>query len=549
MLDLDHESAGNAQPRRQRRGTETAPSARRSEQVTHTMRQPGSIVLISCYELGHQPLGLALPLGFLERAGFAPVALDIARDKLDEQLLARAEFVGISVPMHTAMRLGVRVAQRVRDINPRCHVCFYGLYSTLNADYLLDNYADSIVGGEYEAALVCLIEALVAGLPWQTVEGIVSRSSADETVRSELIQIHPSSPDLENGGMREAERQVETLEKRERAYEPAKRVSGDHQPVLRRLDFTLPSRARLHRLEHYARLQRNGQPRLVGYVEASRGCLHLCLHCPIPSVYGGRFFVVPQEIVLADIRILVRAGAEHVTFGDPDFLNGPKHSLGIVRVLHHEFPDLTFDFTAKVEHILKHAGLMPELAELGCVFAVSAVESLSDTVLANLEKGHTRADVFAALEILRSAGIPLRPSLVSFTPWTTLDDYLDVLDFVETEGLHDQVDPVHYTIRLLVPPGSGLLSRPAIQRYLIGLDQAKFSYRWTHPDPRMDRMYKAVSALVEQASRDGEDSAQTFGRVRDLAFRMHEHRRPARESRPLRPDRHRPPRLTEPWFC
>jgi len=513
------------------------------------MRQPGSIVLISCYELGHQPLGLALPLGFIERAGFTPVALDIARDKLDDQLLARAEFVGISVPMHTAMRLGFRVAERVRHINPRCHVCFYGLYSTLNADYLLDNHADSIVGGEYEAALVSLIEALAAGLPWQTVEGIVSRSSTDGNVRSELIQIHPSSPDLAKDGMREAERQVETFDNRERQFEPAKHVSGDHQPVLRRLDFTLPIRAELPRLERYARLQRNGQLRLVGYVEASRGCLHLCLHCPIPSVYGGRFFVVPQDIVLADIRNLVRAGAEHITFGDPDFLNGPKHSLGIARALHQEFPELTFDFTAKVEHILKHAGMMPELAELGCVFAVSAVESLSDTVLANLEKGHTRADVFGALEILRSAGIPLRPSLVSFTPWTTLDDYLDVLDFVETEGLHDQVDPVHYAIRLLVPPGSGLLSRPAIQPYLTGLDQAKFSYRWTHPDPRMDRIYKAVSALVEQASRDGEDSAQTFGRVRELAFRMHEHRRPARESRPLRPDRQRPPRLTEPWFC
>jgi radical SAM superfamily enzyme YgiQ (UPF0313 family) len=513
------------------------------------MRQPGSIVLISCYELGHQPLGLASPLGFLERGGFAPAALDIARGEFDERLVGGAEFVGISVPMHTALRLGARVAQRVRDINPRCHICFYGLYATLNADYLLDNDADSIVGGEYEVALVSLVEALAAGLPWEAVEGIVSRSSTDGNVRSDRIQIYPSSPDLANGGMGEAERQVETLDNRERPFEPAKRVSGGHQPVLRRLDFTLPSRSGLPRLEHYARLQRNGHQGLVGYVEASRGCLHLCLHCPIPSVYGGRFFVVPQEIVLADIRNLVRAGAEHITFGDPDFLNGPRHSLGIVRALHHEFPDLTFDFTAKVEHILKHAGLMPELAELGCVFAVSAVESLSDTVLANLEKGHTRADVFRTLEILRSAGIPLRPSLVSFTPWTTLDDYLDVLDFVETEGLIDQVDPVHYTIRLLVPPGSGLLSRPAIHRDLIGLDQATLTYRWTHPDPRLDRLYKAVSALVEQTSRDGEDSALTFGRVQDLAFRMHEHRRPARESCPLPPDRQRPPRLTEPWFC
>lgn len=496
------------------------------------MHQPGSIVLISCYELGHQPMGLASPLGFLERAGFAPAAMDIARGEFDERLVGGAEFVGISVPMHTALRLGVRVAERVRHINPRCHLCFYGLYATLNADYLLhNNYADSIVGGEYEAALVGLVEALAARLPWDTVEGIVSRSATDRTVHSDPIQL------------------AETAQNRKRPQALANRVSSHYQPVLRRLDFTLPSRAGLPRLEHYAGLQRNGQQGLVGYVEASRGCLHLCLHCPIPSVYGGRFFVVPQEMVLADIRNLVRAGAEHITFGDPDFLNGPRHSLAIVRALHHEFPDLTFDFTAKVEHILKHAGLMPELAELGCVFAVSAVESLSDTVLANLEKGHTRADVLRALEILRSAGIPLRPSLVSFTPWTTLDDYLDVLDFVETEGLIDQVDPVHYTIRLLVPPGSGLLSRPAIDRYLIGLDQTTFTYRWTHPDPRMDRLYEAVSALVEQASRDGEDSAQTFGQARDLAFRMHEHRRPARESSPLRPDRQRPPRLTEPWFC
>ncbi len=469
------------------------------------MRQPGSIVLISCYELGHQPLGLALPLGFLERAGFAPAAIDFARGEFDERLVGGAEFVGISVPMHTALRLGVRLAQRIRALNPRCHLCFYGLYATLNADYLLANVADSIIGGEYEAALVRLVEVVALGHPWEAVEGVVSRRLP-----------HDQSP---------------------------------HGPVLRRLDFTLPSRTELPRLELYARLQRNGQQRLAGYVEASRGCLHSCLHCPIPSVYGGRFFVVPPEIVLADVRNLVQFGAEHITFGDPDFLNGPKHSLEIVRALHREFPTLTFDFTAKVEHLLKHAALLPELANLGCVFVVSAVESLSDAVLANLEKGHTRADVFRGLAVLRSAGIPLRPSLVSFTPWTTLDDYLDVIDFLDAERLVDNVDPVQLTIRLLVPPGSGLLSRLAIQSSLMELDQAKFSYRWAHPDPQMDLLHASVSAIVEQATRDNEDSAATFGRVRDFAFGMHEKRRPDRPDCSLCANRQRTPRLTEPWFC
>ena len=259
--------------------------------------------------------------------------------------------------------------------------------------------------------------------------------------------------------------------------------------------------------------------------------------------------MVPKEIVLEDIRRLVRAGATHITFGDPDFLNGPRHSLAIVRTMHAELPELTFDFTAKVEHILERRTFLPELGALGCLFVVSAVESLSDTVLTNLEKGHTRADVYEALRIVKAAGIVFRPTWVAFTPWTTLDDYLDVLDFVEIEGLVDHVDPVQYTIRLLIPPGSMLLDRPAIRPFLGLLDQAAFSYRWSHPDRRMDHLHQAVAMTVEEATRAGEDPAITFYRVRALAFVTHGNRMPAFVSPAPSRQRKRPPRLTEPWFC
>lgn len=275
----------------------------------------------------------------------------------------------------------------------------------------------------------------------------------------------------------------------------------------------------------------------------------MCLHCPIPPVYGGRFFVVPKDIVLEDIRRLVQAGATHITFGDPDFLNGPRHSLAIVRTMHAEFPELTFDFTANVEHILEHRTLFPELGALGCLFMVSAVESLSDRVLANLEKRHTRADAHEALQIVKAAGIVFRPTWVAFTPWTTLDDYLDVLDFIETEGLVDHVDPVQYTIRLLIPPGSMLLDRQAILQFLGPLDEAAFSYRWSHPDHRMDHLHRAVAAIVEEATRAEEDAAITFCRVRSLASVAHGHRMPAVAFPALSGQRKRPPRLTEPWFC
>src|SRR5262249_57528241 len=104
----------------------------------------------------------------------------------------------------------------------------------------------------------------------------------------------------------------------------------------------------------------------------------------------------------------------------------------------------TFDFTAKIEHVLKHPEVFPELGASGCLFMVSAVESLSDRVLTVLEKNHTRADVEKALKIVHAAGIALRPTWVAFTPWTTLGDYLEVLEFIEENGLIDHVDPVQY---------------------------------------------------------------------------------------------------------
>ena len=488
------------------------------------MKRPGAILLISCYELGHQPIGLASPLGFLERAGFAPDVMDIAVENLDLEKAARADFVGICVPMHTALRLGVHVASRVREINPACHICFYGLYASLNAEYLLAHHADSVIGGEYEAPLVKLVNSFVDGKHVK-IAGVLRR----ENLRS--FQDNPQSTPL-----------LKPIHSKISVYKPYSNLPSE--------SFVVPSRKGLPSLDKYARLERDGFAYLAGYVEASRGCKHLCYHCPIPPVYEGRFSVVPKQVVIEDIRAQVDAGATHITFGDPDFLNGPKHALRIVQAAHEVSPELTFDCTTKIEHLLKHRAILPQLRDCGCIFIVSAVESLNDTVLDNLQKGHTRADVFAVIDLLDEVGIALRPSLVPFTPWETLDSYLSILDCVESKGLIDHIDPVQYTIRLLVPPGSSLLSQPSIQPYLGPLDQESFTYRWTHPDPRMDELHKAVSVAVENAAQIGEDASITFHRVRNLVYTVIGKEK---SSIPFpvafEPDRKRPPRLTEDWFC
>jgi radical SAM superfamily enzyme YgiQ (UPF0313 family) len=466
-----------------------------------SLKDPGSVLLVSCYELGHQPLSLASPAALLRRAGFAPALLDLSQSRLEEEAVRRARLIAVAVPMHTALRLGVRAAERIRALNPSARLCFYGLYASLNAEALLRRGIDAVAGGEAEEPLLRLAESLERG--------------EDGPVPGVRTAAHASDPWLE------------------------------------KIPFEVPERGGLPPLDRYVRLDIHGGTRVAGQVEASRGCLHLCRHCPIPPVYGGRFFVVPLEIVLADVRKQVEAGAAHITFGDPDFLNGPRHSLAVARALHAEFPTLTFDVTAKIEHLIRHRDVLPELEDLGCLFIVSAVESLNDVVLAILDKGHTRADVETALRLTDAAGLTLRPTFVPFTPWSSLGDYRSLLAFIEERDLIDAIDPVQLSIRLLVPPGSLLAGHPAFLPFRGPLDEDRFTFRWTHPDARLDSLHLEVSTLVERAARSEEAAADTFARIvaaADRAAGDGPAPRPLRAN-PARRDKGRAPRLTEPWFC
>jgi hypothetical protein len=223
--------------------------------------------------------------------------------------------------------------------------------------------------------------------------------------------------------------------------------------------------------------------------------------------------------------------------------------MRIVRDLHRELPRMSFDLTTKVEHILEHRELFPELRELGCLFVVSAVESISEEVLRRLEKGHTRADVVEALAVVREAGLTLRPSFVAYTPWTRLEDYLELLEFIGEHDLIDATEPVQLAIRLLIPPGSALLPQVRHESWLGELAREQYTYRWTHPDPRMDRLHAEVSAEVERAARAKDDPRETFHRIRVLACTAAGRPHPPAPSLTPQPRRMRPPRLTEDWFC
>jgi hypothetical protein len=214
--------------------------------------------------------------------------------------------------------------------------------------------------------------------------------------------------------------------------------------------------------------------------------------------------------------------------------------MRVVRAVHERFPNLTFDCTVKVEHVIEHQDLLAELSHSGCIFVVSAFESLSNDTLERLDKGHTAADESRAVELLRARGIDVRPSFLPFTPWTTRADIAALLDFVYEHDLVGSVDPVQYTIRLLLPAGSLLLGHPDLAPYLGPWDPARLTYEWTPADPAMDTLQRDLAALVEQGIERGEPITDTYARVRDAVGI------PAVDLAGCVTDR---PRLTESWFC
>jgi radical SAM superfamily enzyme YgiQ (UPF0313 family) len=462
------------------------------------------VLLVSTYELGHQPLHVASPAAALAHAGHEVRCLDLAVERLEAEAVAWADAVALSVPMHTAMRLALRAVERLRASRPELPLCLYGLYALVGRDQTLPAGVHRLVAGEYEQGLI----------DWAG-----SLATADEE-------------------------------------QPA---GGSAVAFLGRSAFRVPARRALPPLEHYAHLATGGEERLVGYTEASHGCAHRCRHCPVPAVYDGRTRIVERDVVLADVAQLVERGARHITFGDPDFLNGPHHAMRVVRAVHGQFPELTFDCTVKVEHVLRHRHLWEELAAAGCLFVVSALEVVNDRILELLDKGHTAADAAEAIAVLREHGIEMRPSFLPFTPWTTIADVVDILDFVIEHDLVANVDPVQYTIRLLVPEGSLLLDGAVPGLELGPWDPDRLTFAWSSPDPRVDELQRRLAALVEAAVPRDEPIESVFLDVNALvrSYAGGEARSGAAEPVGARTGAgqiatgsvHGRPRLTEPWFC
>ena len=420
--------------------------------------------------------------------------LDLSLQKLDPDVLEDAGLVALYVGMHTATRIAVQALPRIRQLAPKAHICVYGLYAPMNEALLRGLGVGTVLGGELEPALVSFAERL----------------RADGSVIG--TQMSQSEPVISLG----------------------------------KVPFLVPDRSVLPKLDRYAHLVLpDGSTRVAGFAEGSRGCKHLCRHCPVVPVYQGKFRIVPEDVVMEDIRQQVGEGATHISFGDPDFFNGPTHGIRLARALNAAFPHVTFDATIKVQHLIDHAELLPELRACGCLFITSAVEAVDDDILRALDKNHSSRDFDRAVALTREAGIALAPTFVAFSPWTTLEGTIALLERLLELQLVESVPPVQLTIRLLVPEGSYLLALPGFREKLRAFDPRLLGYPWAHPDPRVDRLQQDLQALVARCEKEGVARRDVFAAIWRMAHEAAGHPAPELAGSLGSPI----PHLSEPWYC
>ncbi len=400
--------------------------------------------IISVFEWGLQPLTAATAGGYLESHAIPVSVDDVFVDAFHAARYEDAWLVAIAVPVYDAITGAITIARDIKALNPRAHLVFFGQYATVQYRELVPKYGDSAICGDWEEPLRQLAERLAAGVPLDGIPGLFVGTVAPIKYWA-----------------------------RDQILPPARHLL----PELRRYNMTdTPNGSVL-------------QSTVSGNVEVTRGCHHDCSYCSVFAAYGRKVIVIPKESILQDIRTLVESGANHIVFVDADFLSAWKYSRSVVEAMCREFPQLTFEYTTRVDHMLEHPDVVAEFHDLGCTRVTSAFEFPKDEVLALLRKNCTVEDLEQTVRYCHNIGQALNPTFILFNPWVNPDDLLGFDEFIARNHLENVVEPIQYETRLMLYKGTPLLREPSIQA--LQLQENEFHIDWEHPDPLMDELYQS----------------------------------------------------------
>lgn len=402
-------------------------------------------LVASTFEGGYQPLNAISATTALLDADIEAQLIDIYVEGLALERFSDADLVFICVPLFDSLTAGTQLAKQLKEAKPSQKICFFGQYATINAKSLASKYGDYAIAGEWEKPIVSLAKHL-SGEQGQDLRGVIDRTRG---LSSEIVV-----------------------------------------PQLIRDGFRLPRRDLAPPLHKYPQPQLEkllGEKKVVGGVEGSRGCHHKCSYCSVYAAYDGKVLLVSDDLVERDVTNLVAQGMTHLTFTDADFFNAKKHGLKIIRTLHSQFPDLTYDFTTRVDHILENKDAIKEMGQLGLAFITTALEFPKQEVLDQVFKEMNVPMIEEALAFLKEAGVKVNPTFITFNPWVSLEDMAELHDFIARNELENIVDPIQFETRLHLYKGLPLFNNDTVKE--LQLEEHEFHFDWQHADSRLDKLF------------------------------------------------------------
>jgi len=410
------------------------------------------VALISTYETGFQPLIISTAAAALLQNDITPAVYDLYMDKSDRSGIMDHEFYGIGLTLFDSLQGGVAIAAEIRAENPDAHICFYGPYADLNKERLM-RYGNSCILGDWERPLTRLARVVLAGndKEWTRMPRVYSL--ANRGAKAEY----------------------------DRSY------------------CVVPARHLLPPIHTYSNTFIENildRKMAVGNVETTRGCHHKCKFCSVYATSGTKVKFADPEVIMADVDQLVKQGVEHITFVDAEYINNIKFSLDIVNRIHDKYPQLTYDFTTRIDHVVENEAAISEFKNTGCIAITTSIEFPRKDILEKLDKGITSQHILKGMEILKRNEIKVHTTFVTFNPWTDLEGLMNLSFFIKDNDLEDVIDPIQYETRLHIYKGSPLLNDGTLSG--LTLHEQDFHYEWEHPDPQVEEVFQRMVKPAEE---------------------------------------------------
>lgn len=359
-------------------------------------------------------------LSFLESKGFTGKIFNSMHDdiifesvknqiaKLQPMIIIFSiNYLGLSDNFVDSLNLIKKIKKKFSNI----HISIEGVYPTLNYNHILkqyNKYIDSIVVGEAEQIISVLLKNLSSGKDFRKISGVAF-------------------------------------------YQGNKVIKNDNYLFTKDLDtLPFPDRTNINKA-----LERGG----VIQIETSRGCGSACNFCYLNAYYEANRACYRRErsvsSVIEEINSVIKKNTvNEIWFSDEDLVGSNKNShvraIAIARAMINKKMPVKFVCQISARNITYKTLILLKKARLKRIFV--GIESSSQNVLNNLNKGLNLKQSINALSVVDKVGVFCELGFIMFHPFTTIKTILDDVEFLYDNCMKNKKGYIQiYNLNRLIP--------------------------------------------------------------------------------------------------